>query len=235
MLLKRTRSTPAGKLAIIGGKDSIAPLAALLGDEKLSHNARYALERNPDPAVDEALRDALGKVKGRPLVGVITSVGVRRDAKAVPALAKLLSDSDAVVARAAARAMGSIGTAEAANALQKALPNAAADRKLDVCEGLLRCAERFAAEGAEGHRPSPSTTSCVSSTVAHQVRAGALRGAILARGKEGRGPAAGEPAKQRLHPVLRRRADFADRCPAPKPRRRCSMRSRACPRTIRSS
>ena len=82
------------QLAIIGGKDSIAPLAALLGNEELSHNARYALEPNPDPAVDEALRDALGKVKGGPLVGVIGSVGVRRDAKAVGALARLLSDSD---------------------------------------------------------------------------------------------------------------------------------------------
>ena len=102
------------QLAIIGGKDSIAPLAALLGNEELSHNARYALEPNPDPAVDEALRDALGKVKGGPLVGVIGSVGVRRDAKAVGALAKLLGDSDAVVARAAARAMGKIGTTEAA-------------------------------------------------------------------------------------------------------------------------
>ena len=42
-------------------------LAALLGDEQLSHNARYALQMNPDPAVDEALRGALGTVKGKPL------------------------------------------------------------------------------------------------------------------------------------------------------------------------
>src|SRR4030042_5448368 len=45
------------QLAIIGGKDSVAPLADLLGDEKLSHIARYGLEKNPDPAVDEAFRD----------------------------------------------------------------------------------------------------------------------------------------------------------------------------------
>ena len=45
--------------------------------------ARYALEPIPDPSVDDALRDALGKLKGRLLVGVIGSLGVRRDAKAV--------------------------------------------------------------------------------------------------------------------------------------------------------
>ena len=31
--------------------------------------ARYALETIPDPSVDDALRDALGKLKGRPLHG----------------------------------------------------------------------------------------------------------------------------------------------------------------------
>jgi HEAT repeat protein len=172
------------QLAIIGGKDSIAPLAALLGDEKLSHNARYALERNPDPAVDEALRSAMDKVKGQPLVGVITSVGVRRDTKAVPAMAKLLNESDAMVARAAARAMGSIGTSEAADALQKALPNASADRKLDVCEGLFRCAERFTAE-EQKDKAIAIYDQLRALDGAHQVRAGALRGAILARGRDG--------------------------------------------------
>ncbi|MCX5644190.1 MAG: HEAT repeat domain-containing protein [Phycisphaerae bacterium] len=172
------------QLAIIGGKDSIAPLAALLGNEELSHNARYALEPNPDPAVNEALRDALGKLKGGPLVGVIGSIGVRRDAKAVGALAKLLRDSDAVVARAAARAMGKIGTLEAAEALQQALPKASTENRLDFCEGLFRCAETLAANGQK-----PQAVAIYDQLrkldSPHQVRGGALRGAILARGQEG--------------------------------------------------
>ncbi len=175
---------PAGSLAIIGGKDSIAPLAALLGDEELSHNARYALEPNPDPAVDEALRDALGKVKGGPLVGVIGSIGVRRDAKAVGALAKLLSDSDPVVARAAARAMGKIGTIEAANALQQALPGASAGNRLDFCEGLFRCAESLAAHDQKEQAVAIyDELSKLDSP--HQVRGGALRAAILTRDRGG--------------------------------------------------
>jgi len=171
------------QLAVIGTKDAIPALAALLGDEKLSHMARYALEPIPDPAVDDVLRDALGKLKGRPLVGVITSIGVRRDAKAVPALAKLLHAGDA--AQAASQALGSIGTADAANALIGALvADSFTTNALARYEGLLRCAERLVAEGQRDGAvriydylrklPAP-----------HQVRAGALRGAILTRGKDG--------------------------------------------------
>ena len=172
------------QLAIIGGKDSIAPLAALLGNEELSHNARYALEPNPDPAVDEALRDALGRVKGMPLVGVIGSIGVRRDAKAVGALAKLLEDSNTVVACAAARAMGKIGTTEAAGALQAALPNASAGVKLDLCEGLFRCAEALAAADQKNQAVA-IYDELLKLDAAHQVRGGALRGALLTRARGG--------------------------------------------------
>jgi HEAT repeat protein len=171
------------QLAIIGTKKAVAPLAALLGDEKLSHMARYGLEPIPDPAVDEAFRDALGKLEGDPLVGVIGSIGVRRDVKAVPALAKLLHRPG--VAQAASRALGSIGTAEAAKALIGALvADSTTINALARYEGLLRCAERLVAEGQRDEAvgiydylrklPAP-----------HQVRGGALRGAILTRGKDG--------------------------------------------------
>jgi HEAT repeat protein len=78
------------QLAMVGTKDAVPVLAALLSDEKLAHMARYALEPIPDPAVDDALRAALGRLKGRPLVGVICSIGVRRDRMAVQSLAKKL-------------------------------------------------------------------------------------------------------------------------------------------------
>jgi HEAT repeat protein len=172
------------QLAVIGTKDAVAPLAALLADEKLSHMARYALEPIPDPAVDEALRDALGKLKGRPLVGVIISLGVRRDAKAVPALGKMLRESNADAAQAAARALGSIGDGAAAKTLQVALLNAPAANKLAFCEGLLRCAEALAAKG-QRDQAIAIYDQLRSLKEPHQARTGAVRGAILARGKEG--------------------------------------------------
>jgi HEAT repeat protein len=177
------------QLAVIGTKEAIGALAALLGDEKLSHMARYGLEPIPDPAVDEALRDALGKVKGGPLVGVIGSIGVRRDAKAVGALTKMLNNPDREVARAAARALGSIGNTSAATALQSRLARASAQNssrreKLHVCEGLLRCAEALAADGRRDRAIEIYDQLC-ELDAPHQVRGGALRGAILARGKDG--------------------------------------------------
>jgi len=171
-------------LALVGTKDAVAPLAALLGDEKLSHMARYGLEPIPDPVVDEALRDALGKLKGRPLVGVIGSIGVRRDAVAVSTLAELSRDPDKEVARAAARALGSIGNPAAAALLKYRLKHAPAENQLDICEGLLRCAERLAAEGYRDEAIE-IYDELRDLDAPHQVRGGALRGAILTRGKDG--------------------------------------------------
>jgi HEAT repeat protein len=171
-------------LSFIGTKNAIPALAALLGDEKLSHMARYGLEPIPDPAVDEAFRAALGTLKGMPLVGVIGSAGVRRDTLAVPALAKFLNDSDLEVSRAAARALGNIGNTAAAMALESRLASVSGEDRLNVCEGLLRCAEAFVAEG-QAQRAVAIYDRLRKLDSPHQVRGGALRGAILARGSDG--------------------------------------------------
>jgi len=175
------------QLGIIGTKDAVAPLAALLGDEKLSHMARYALEPIPDPAVDEALRDALGRLKGRPLVGVIGSIGVRRDARAVGVLTIMLHDPDAQVAQAAARALGKIGNRRATRALQSALRNATAANQHALCEGLFRCAEALGSRGERADAIEIYDQLRELEDAPHQVRAGALRGAILTRGQDGLG------------------------------------------------
>ena len=177
---QKEKADACRELARIGTKDAVAPLAALLPDEKLSHMARYALETIPDPAVDKALRDAAGKLQGRLLVGVIGSIGVRRDAKAVKLLAKLLHVPDNDVAQAAARALGSIGNPPAAKALLKALDEVPLRNQLAFCEGLLRCAETAA---AKGHRQAACAMYDRLRKVAapQQVRAAALRGAILNR------------------------------------------------------
>jgi HEAT repeat protein len=96
------------RLAVIGDKSAVPALAALLADPQLSHYARVALEPIPDRSADEALRSALGKVQGRLLAGVITSIGSRRDRDAIAALEKLRHDTDSDVARAADAALARI-------------------------------------------------------------------------------------------------------------------------------
>ena len=163
-------------LASIATKKAVPALAALLADEEMNHMARYALEPIPDPSVDDALLNALGKLKGKPLVGVIGSIGVRRETRAVQPLAKLLKSNDTILAQAAARALGNIGDAAAVQALSGVLPGSAGDMKLAICEGMLRCAESLGGRQAAGIYDKLSKLKDP-----HQARAGGLRGAILTR------------------------------------------------------
>jgi len=180
---QKDKADACRELARVGSRDAVVPLAALLADEKLSHMARYGLETIPDPSVDEAFRDALGKLKGPRLVGVIGSLGVRRDAKAVEPLARMLADSDADVAQAAARALGRIGNSAAVQALTGALAAAPAANQLALYEGLLRAAESLAAAGRIDEAAPIYDRLRAVPQAPHQVRAAALRGAILMRRK----------------------------------------------------
>lgn len=141
------KSAACRELARIGTRQAVPVLAPLLADEKLSHMARFALEPIADPAVDEALRAALGKVKGQLLVGVINSLGVRKDPAAIDLLAGFLTNTDPAVAQAAARALGCIGGA-AVQALKGNPTTQTGPNLLAVCDGLLRCAEAAPAADA---------------------------------------------------------------------------------------
>lgn len=96
------------RLALVGDDAAVPALAGLLGDAQLSHYARTALEPMPPGAADQALRDALGKLKGSLLVGVINSIGVRRDPMALARLAQLRQSDDQAVRDAATAAINRI-------------------------------------------------------------------------------------------------------------------------------
>lgn len=134
------------KLMLVGTAASVPALAALLTDKDNAHMARYALERIPAPEAAAALRDALPKVSGALKIGMVGSLGARRDAASVPLLAALLADADAAIADAAARALGDIGTPEAAAALAQAA-QAAETAKPALADGCLVCAEALVAAG----------------------------------------------------------------------------------------
>lgn len=96
------------RLGVVGDKTAVPALAALLADPKLSHYARLGLEPIRDPSADEALRGALGRLDGKLLIGVINSIGRRKDPRALDALAKLMHGDDDAVAEAARAALGRI-------------------------------------------------------------------------------------------------------------------------------
>src|SRR5210317_1173120 len=84
---RQQKATACRELSFIATKRAVPTLAGLLADEELNHMARYTLEVIPDKAVDNALLQALGRLAGKPLVGVIGSLGVRRETRAVKPLA----------------------------------------------------------------------------------------------------------------------------------------------------
>ena len=173
------------QLAIIGTGEDVPALASLLADEQLSHMARFALERIPGPAADSALREALGRVKGKLLVGVINSIGNRADAKAVEDLSRLTADPDPAVAVAAAAALGKIGPASS-NALAQALAKAPAAVRPIVADAWLLCADQLVAQGK--HNEAIAVYDRVRQTdVGRAARIAATRGAIVARQAGGAG------------------------------------------------
>jgi HEAT repeat protein len=136
-------------LAVVGTKGAIPALVALLPDEKLNLYARFGLEGIPDPAVDEAFRDAATRLQGRPRIGVLDSIGQRKDARAVTLLKGFLTNSDVAVASAAAGALGRIGTPEAAKVLQEAIVKSSPGNS-PLADACLACAEAVAAVGNSG-------------------------------------------------------------------------------------
>jgi HEAT repeat protein len=174
------------RLSVSGTQEAVPALAPLLLDKDLSSWARIALEVIPGPEADAALRNAMGKAEGRLLIGVINSIGVRRDAQAVDGLAARLKDADADVASAAAVALGHIGGDPAAKALERFLADAPATVRPAAAEGCILCAERSLAEGKSAAAAKLYDT-VRQANLPKQKLLEATRGAILARQSAGIG------------------------------------------------
>ena len=179
---RKDKADACRELAVVGDRKAVPGLVPLLADPELSHNARYALETMRGGEVDAALRNELNRGQGRLLVGVISSLGVRRDIKAVKPLIELLASNDPQVAQAAARALGSIGEAAGARAIEAALPKTSPANRLAFCEGLFRCAEVFAARGRNKDAIALYDRLAKLGDSPEQVTLGAVRGSIVTRG-----------------------------------------------------
>ena len=104
-------------LALLGGDAAVPSLGALLAAPETAEMARYALERIPGERSVAALRQALGRTSGAVKIGIVNSLGRRRDGASVDVLKALLVSSDAPLAGAAAEALGRIGNRAASQAL----------------------------------------------------------------------------------------------------------------------
>ena len=153
-------------------------------DQKLTSWARIALEAIPDRAAGLALRDAMDKTTGRTLIGVINSLGVRREEQAVDRLIPRIKDADEEVATAAIAALGRIGNNESTAALRQALTSSPDTLRSAVAAGCILCAENYMALG-QADKAEELYDEVRAANVPRQRIVEATRGAILARGSDG--------------------------------------------------
>ncbi|MCA9186914.1 MAG: HEAT repeat domain-containing protein [Pirellulaceae bacterium] len=176
---KADKAITCKHLAVVGTKAAVPELAKLLADEQLNSWARTALEVIPGDEAMGALRRALGEVKGLQLVGVINSIGVRRDAAAVDSIAGLLRNSDPQVAEAAAIALGHIGSPAAQQVLETELARTAAEVPSPIAMGCIYVAEQLLEVG-KADQAAALYDKVRNANVSRQRKIEATRGSILA-------------------------------------------------------
>ncbi len=134
------------QISLIGSDEQVPAVAPFLSDTNLSYYARLALERIPGDQSLVALREALPKASGAERIGIINSLAVRVDARAVPDLATVAKGNDQAAAKAAILAIGQIGvlrtgTTAALRSLSDLEPVVPPALKTALHEAQLLCAE----------------------------------------------------------------------------------------------
>ncbi|MBU6401096.1 MAG: HEAT repeat domain-containing protein [Verrucomicrobia bacterium] len=174
------------QLAVVGTARQVPLLARLLTDSQFSDMARYALGAIPDRSVNRALRQALNQTSGKTQIGIINTLGFRRDTAAVRRLGRLLNGADPGVATAAAHALGNIGGPEAAGLLSRTLARATGEFHFAVADAYLACAEGYLARNDRAHALEIGRE-LFQARQPVQTRVGALRLLAGAGGNEGVG------------------------------------------------
>lgn len=172
------------QLQLVGRAESVAAVAALLDDKtpRIRECARRALQSNSSDEAGAALRAALDKAPDAAWrIACINAVAQRRDAKAVPALAKALAGSDEACALAAAAGLGKIAGPAAAKALGAARTKADEKVRPAVLDAYLLCADRYVADGKKSDAGAIYKEMLAADNTA-VARAAGLRGLAVALG-----------------------------------------------------
>jgi HEAT repeat protein len=105
------------QLAVVGSDASVPAIAKLLAENETIGIACLAFGNRPSAKADEALRAALPAARGQGRLQIISTLGNRRDTKAVPALTAIARENDPNAAKAAIAALAKIGDTPARKAL----------------------------------------------------------------------------------------------------------------------
>ncbi len=165
------------QLSIIGTKESIPVLKALLFEDKTADIALYTLQRIPDFAAERALRELLSDAPRNIKIGIINTLGERKDNNAVNDLEKLVYDADQQTAESAVTALGKIADENAARVLLEASSKTDGELRNIVLDAYLLCADSFFDKG-NASRAANIYQELYNNENTIRIRAAALRGSI---------------------------------------------------------
>jgi type 1 glutamine amidotransferase/HEAT repeat protein len=168
------------QLRLIGTDQSVDVLASMLRDEKLSDLARYALEGHPSKSVDKVLERALATTVGQTKIGIINTIGQRRDENSVKTLSPLFTEEDQAVVVATIHALGKIGGAQAYLQLIS-VKDGPADLLADA---MLLCGDSLAEQGDAGQASQIYQKIFEDLGQLPRHRMAAIRGQLALKGEE---------------------------------------------------
>ena len=204
-------------------------LSGLLQDERLSHMARYVLEKIPGEAATQALRKALAEAKSDTIkIGCIHSLARRGDAKSIDVFIQYAKSDQPELAGVAILALSRLDNDKAADAVAAAYASAtdktrsaAADALLTVAARQLRRASRTrpgrSMRGSMVTRSPPPSGSppCRDSSQSRGDKAAAvLFKALTDKDAEDAGSRRVRPAPVQVHLA---REPLAGSCPSSRP------------------
>ncbi len=187
--LLKSNATLSGKqfvchlLADIGSNESVNILAAMLYDSSTVEMARFALEEIPNKSVDEALRTALMKPENNEKIGILNSLGKRRDEESVSQIKEMIFSSDKQIASAAIASLGKIASEQAIITLEEAKNKVSPDIRQDIVNALLDCADALLVENKK-EQANKIYEELFAASEKNPIRYAALRGFVNSSSEE---------------------------------------------------
>lgn len=173
------KDAACARLKFIGTARCVPAVAALLTDEQLSHSARYALESMNVGEAGTALLKALNQTSGLTRIGIINSLAVRGEPRAVAPLTRLLNHSDSSTVTACVSALGMIGSSRTLKPLQTLETSSSGAVHRATVDALLRYANGLLLSGSSS-RARPIFEHLYQQEQSYAVRLAAYRGFMLA-------------------------------------------------------
>src|SRR5258708_29199609 len=175
------RQIACRELVMLATEQQVPALSRLLLDEQLGHYALLVLSKIPGSSVDDELQAMLYDGHRSIESEILDVLGQRRCERAIHEIARRLKSSDDTLVEAAAFSLAKIGYPDAVSELCSAYTSAVGVRRVTFGHAILDCGNRLIKVG-DRIGALPMFKLLDREDHDQTIKAGALRGMVLARG-----------------------------------------------------